>query len=73
MVLAAHSEVFKKMLTSSMKEETTVVIEIYDFNVKTINALIEYLHKDSVDNLSEVAFELFKVAHKYGIKGLEAS
>jgi len=38
-----------------------------DFNVKTIKALIEYLHLESVNNLSDVALELFKLADMYEI------
>jgi hypothetical protein len=56
-----------------MKEQATGVVELHNFNVKTINALIEYLHKESVDHLSEVAVELFKAADKYSIKGLKVS
>jgi hypothetical protein len=61
------------MFTSGMKEETTGIVEIADIDAKTIKALIEYLHKESVENFSEVAFELFKAAHKYDIEGLKAS
>jgi hypothetical protein len=61
------------MFTSGMKEETTGVIEIENFDAKTIKALIEYLHKECVDDLSDVAVELFKAADKYSIKGLKVS
>jgi hypothetical protein len=70
MLLTAYSEVFKSMLTNS-NQESIDVVNIDEFDAKTINALIEYLHKESVDDLSEVAVELFKAANKYGIKGLE--
>jgi hypothetical protein len=73
MVLAANSEIFKKMLMSDTNQETINEITIYDFDVKTINGLIEYLHTESVENLSEVAFDLFKAADKYSIKRLKAS
>jgi hypothetical protein len=61
------------MFTSGMKEQATGVVEITDFDVKTIKALIEYLHKQSVDDLSEIAVELFKAADKYNIEGLKVS
>jgi hypothetical protein len=61
------------MFTSGMKEQATGVVEIKDTDAETMKALVEYLHKESVDNLSEVAFELFKVADKYDIEGLKVS
>jgi hypothetical protein len=73
MILTAHSKVFKDMFTSGMKEQATSVIEITDFDVKTMKAFIEYLHTDFVENLSEVAFELFKAADKYMVDGLKVS
>jgi hypothetical protein len=54
-----------------MKEQATGVVEIKDIDAETIEALIEYVYKESVDNLSEVAFELLKVADKYEIEGLK--
>jgi hypothetical protein len=56
-----------------MKEQSTGVVEIADFDAKTIKALVEYLYKRSVENLSEVALELFKAADKYSIEGLKVS
>lgn len=72
-VLTAHSDVFKRMLESNMKEGSTDQIEIKDFDVKTIEALIEYLHFESVDRLSGVALELFKLADVYNINRLKVS
>jgi hypothetical protein len=70
--LAAHSDVFKTAFASDMKEKTTFVVE-RDFDAKTIKALVEYLHKESVGNLSDIAFELFKAADRYSIHGLKVS
>jgi hypothetical protein len=61
------------MFTSGMKEQATGIVEIEDTDANTMKALIEYLHEESVDNLSEVAFELLKVADKYSIEGLKVS
>jgi hypothetical protein len=68
--LAAHSDVFIGMFHSGMKEETTGIIKIDDMNSKTTEALLEYLHTESVSNLDEVALELFKAADKYKITRL---
>jgi hypothetical protein len=56
-----------------MKEQATGVVEMKDIDVKTMTAFVEYLYKQSVDNLNEVALELFKTADKYSIEGLKVS
>jgi hypothetical protein len=61
------------MFTSGMKEQTTGVVEIADLDVKTMQAFVEYLHTEFVENLSEVALELFKLADKYMVDGLKVS
>lgn len=59
------------MLESDMKEANTGVIEINDFDVKTIEAFVKYLHFKMVDNLSDVALDLFKLADMYNVSGLK--
>jgi hypothetical protein len=71
MLLTAQSDIFKRMLESNMKEKSTGVIEFYDVDVKTIEAFIEYLHLESVQNLNDVALELFYFADEYNISGLK--
>jgi hypothetical protein len=61
------------MFTSGMKEQATGVVEITDVDAKTMKAFVEYLHTESVENLSEVALELFKCADKYMVDGLKVS
>jgi hypothetical protein len=61
------------MLKSEMKEGSTGVIEMNDFDVKTIEAFVEYLHLESVSNLNDFAFELFYFADEYNISGLKVS
>jgi hypothetical protein len=61
------------MFKSGMKEQATGVVEMKDIDVKTMKAFVEYLHKQSVENLNEVALELFKIADKYSIEGLKVS
>jgi hypothetical protein len=59
------------MLKSDMKEKNTGLIEIDNFDVKTIEAFVEYLHLESVTNLNNVALELFKLADMYNVSGLK--
>jgi hypothetical protein len=72
-LLTAHSDVFKSMLLSGMKETKTGVIEIDDFDVQTVEAFVEYLHFDSVQNLGDIALKLFYFADKYDVYGLKVS
>lgn len=69
--MTASSNVFKTMLKSDMKEKNTGLIEIDNFDVKTIEAFVEYLHLESVTNLNNVALELFKLADMYNVSGLK--
>jgi hypothetical protein len=54
-----------------MREANTSVVEMKDIDVDTLKALIEYLHIKSVENLDNVALELFKIADKYKIDKLK--
>jgi hypothetical protein len=54
-----------------MQEANSGIVEMKEVNVKTIEALIEYFHTESVENIDEVAFELFKVADQYNIPKLK--
>jgi hypothetical protein len=61
------------MFTHDTQEATSGIIEIEDIDANTMEAFVEYLHTESVKNISEIAFELFKTADKYGIDGLKVN
>jgi hypothetical protein len=61
------------MFSLNTEEASTNTVEIIGFDVKTVKAFIEYLHLQSVKNLSEVASKLFMLADKYMVKKLKAS
>jgi hypothetical protein len=72
MILAANSEVFKRMfMTSSCKEVQTGIINITDANAVIMEAFVEYIHRGKVEILEPVAVGLFKVADKYNVKPLK--
>lgn len=74
MILVAHSNVFKRMFsTPNCKETQTGIIEIKDFKAPIIEALIQFMHIEEVDNLEPNAIDLFKVADKYNVEGLKVS
>lgn len=72
-ILTAHSEVFKAMFENDLNEKSSGVVEIEDTDSKTMIALIEYMHTETVHNLdeNEVALDLFKAADKYLIQELK--
>jgi hypothetical protein len=70
--LAANSPVFERMfLTTACKEVQTGIVEIKDTKATVIEALIEYMHCGTVENLEPIAIELFKVADKYDVQPLK--
>jgi len=71
-VLMSQSEVFKGMLLSSNSNESRhSVIRIDNFSSKTIEALINWMYTREIENLDEIAEDLFKVADKYAFNALK--
>jgi hypothetical protein len=58
------------MFTLDMKENQDNVVKLNHINKKTLRGFIQYLHMGSVNNLSEIAMDLFKMADMYDIVGL---
>lgn len=71
LLLTAYSDVFERMfLVEASQESKTGIINISDINVKTMKALVQYLHLGTVDNLDEIAEDLFFASDKYNIIAL---
>ncbi len=71
MVLQLHSEVFKAMFDSKMKEASNNVIKIVDFDFATVKALIMCLYDHSLITAQLLAHsqkDLYRMAHKYMVK-----
>jgi speckle-type POZ protein len=69
-ILAAHSEVFEKMLDSPMKESELMRIQL-DFPGNVVKELLNYLYSGTClfENLE---VDLFKISHMYGVSSLMA-
>jgi speckle-type POZ protein len=70
-ILIARSPVFHKMLTSNMKEATTSVVDIEDFDSKTMRNLLLFIYCEEVQDLQANAGKLIHAAEKYDLYGLK--
>lgn len=73
-MLKLRSHVFKVMLSSNMKESHSHTIEMFDVDPNVMRQVIVYIYTDSIPTveMSEYCFELWNIAVKYQIAGLEA-
>ncbi|GBN48621.1 Speckle-type POZ protein [Araneus ventricosus] len=69
-VMSVRSPMFKTMFTHAMRKKRKVV-EITDLNADTLNRLLLYIYKDTVEELQwESAIDLFRAADKYQLLDL---
>jgi len=67
-VLMAHSEIFQVMLSSpNSTEAQQSLVKIEDISADVIQALIDWMHFLKLDNLEEIACDLYKAAYAYKI------
>ncbi|CAL1294228.1 unnamed protein product, partial [Larinioides sclopetarius] len=72
-VLCARSPVFKRMMTSDMKERNSDSIEVDDLGDDVLQQLLLFLYSDTVEKLEwEIATQLYYAADKYEIGKLKA-
>jgi len=70
-ILMGHSKIFKVMLSSPNSTEAQQnLIKIENTGADVIEALVNWMHFLKVENLKEIACELYKAAHKYDIAPL---
>jgi len=73
-VLSARSEIFGAMFEDIMKESETGEVEIKDFDVGTIKAMVIYMYTGElgeVDLTNEINEQLIRAADKYLLNGLK--
>ena len=64
-ILSARSPVFAAMFQNETKENQNNAVDIPDVDGETFGALLRFIYTGHVDNLQEVAEELFVAADKY--------
>jgi hypothetical protein len=71
-ILSARSEVFETMLNSGLSETSTNEIKMDDFDFEVVQAMLQFICTDKVDETSLRFFvkPIFEIAHKYQIMGL---
>ncbi|XP_043479795.1 TD and POZ domain-containing protein 4-like [Leptopilina heterotoma] len=70
-ILATQSSVFAAMFNSKMSEELTSIVEIKDIKPKTFQQMLNFIYNIQVEDLDELALELFHVAEKYHLEDLK--
>ncbi|XP_057340101.1 speckle-type POZ protein-like [Microplitis mediator] len=71
LVLMVRSPVFRAMLTTDMKDNREKTITIKDMNSEVFKKTLEFIYTDKVDDLDNVAEELFQAADEYQIHTLK--
>ena len=61
-ILSFRNEVFRNMQESNMLESNTNIIEIKDFDTKTVKLFLKYLYTSELDEITE---DLLRIADKY--------
>jgi hypothetical protein len=73
-VLSAKSEVFKAMLFGDLMESNATEVEIKDTTSEAFETLLKYCYFESFalddNNDYEMAFDVFKIAHRFQFKRL---
>uniref|UniRef100_A0A0N5C047 Speckle-type POZ protein-like (inferred by orthology to a human protein) n=1 Tax=Strongyloides papillosus TaxID=174720 RepID=A0A0N5C047_STREA len=71
-VLAARSPVFHNILSSPLEESQTNAIKIEDFRVEVVREMLNYIYKEKISNIQNMADEMFEIANKYELHRLKA-
>lgn len=69
--LCLHSEVFSAYLNSDSIENTTKTIKITDLDPVFVEAMLKFMYSGKVDNLKDIAHDLYVVADRYNVKLLQ--
>ncbi|KAM6516975.1 hypothetical protein FSOLCH5_007923 [Fusarium solani] len=76
LILCAHSKYFSKQLNGPWKESSEQVINIQDFDVGVVEAMLHFMYNfdyTNVNGTSSMVFEaqVYQIADKYGIDSLK--
>jgi len=67
-ILTAQSDVFQRLLSN---EGQNGIVKMPNINVNIFEAMVSFLNDGSVENLDNIAYDLFMVANEYKIVGLK--
>ncbi|XP_023248435.1 speckle-type POZ protein-like [Copidosoma floridanum] len=70
-VLARKSPVFLDMFDNDMPEKRPNVVEINDFDSSVIKVMLRFMYTGEVENMNDVAEDLFLCADKYSLSELK--
>ncbi|GBL97662.1 TD and POZ domain-containing protein 5, partial [Araneus ventricosus] len=71
-ILSARSSVFRRMLSSDMKEKSSGHVDITDLDAETVHRMLTYVYTDSLGDLQmKSAPKLYTAADKYDIPSLK--
>ncbi|KAI6211858.1 hypothetical protein M3Y96_00478800 [Aphelenchoides besseyi] len=69
-IVSGSSPIFRAMFDKKIKEQTSGVVRIDDFEVAMVEKMLIYIYENKVDNLNDIAAELLPVADYYQIDSL---
>jgi len=70
-MLAARSDIFGAMFEHDMKESTTGEVEIKDFELETVQAVLLFIYTGEVEYNEENTKQLIRAADYYQLQGLK--
>ena len=68
--MSARSPVFKTLVASNMQENASGVVNIQDFKIGVVKAMVLYVYTAQIEDTSEDLVELMKIGVKYFIQAL---
>ncbi|XP_033224523.1 speckle-type POZ protein B-like [Belonocnema kinseyi] len=69
-ILSSASPVFSRMFSNEMRENLMNQVEMTETDPDVFNEMLRYIYTGKVEDLSDVAFDLYELANKYDIVGL---
>jgi len=70
-ILAARTPYFEAMFEHDMKENTTREVEIKDFDLETVKAVVHHIYTGEVECNDENSEKMMRAADKYQLGGLK--
>jgi len=71
LILSARSDYFAAMMENDMKEAKTGQVEIKDFDLETVKAVVLHIYTGEVEYNEENTNQLMRAADKYRLEGLK--